>query len=451
MCDNESWARDEFEGCDLGDKRLSKRVAAVAAGMLNKPAQGIPAQLETHGGAKAAYRLLDNDAVDRESLQMPHALATLGRAVCEDGPVLFLQDTSTISFNTHRATTGLGPVNTKDTPGHGLLTHNCLAVTTTGEILGLANQQCWVRPPDTVRKKVETRTQRAARDDKESSVWLDNLTGLGAVPEGATWVSVGDRGSDIWEYWFEATKLGWQCLSRVHINRKLSNEPDETATYLMAAIRQAPACTQFTLHERARPEHEARTLTLSVAWTNVEVRAPRKRLDLLKEDPLKLAVVRCWDAAHKVEWLLVSTTPVTSSEQAQKLVDWYAMRWTIEEYHKCLKTGMGLEKSQLQTASRIENLLGILAVLAVRLLQLVREARTTPNGLALSRISKDHVEVLCRRRKLQPETLTVDQFYRGVAGLGGFLGRKGDGNPGWQTLWKGFLFLETLVAGYRLA
>jgi hypothetical protein len=423
----------------------------MATGILGKPAEGIPTQLEKHDGAKAAYRLLDNDRVDRESLQMPHTQATLGRAMCEDRPVLFLQDTSTISFNSHVATTGLGPVNTRDTPGHGLLTHNCLAVTTDGEVLGLANQQSWVRPADDVRKKVESRTERAAREDKESAVWLDNLKGLGPVPQGATWVSVGDRGSDIWEYWHEASKLGWHCLSRVFIDRKLVNGPDETAAYLMDAIRQAPACADFTVHERGRPQHLARTLTLSVAWTNVEVRAPRKRLDLLKEAPLKLGVVRCWDAAHNVEWLLVTTIPVTTATQAKELVDWYALRWSIEEYHKCLKSGMGLEKSQLQTADRIERLLGLLSVLAVRLLQLVREVRTMPKGLALGRINRDYIDVLCRRRKLMPDTLTVEQFYKETAGLGGFLGRRGDGNPGWQTLWKGFLFLETLVAGYRLA
>jgi hypothetical protein len=448
MHDNGAWVLNEFEGLDLGDARLNRRAACVAAGMLERPDKSIPRQAGTVSAAKATYRLLANERVTRRGLQLPHQHATLGRAERTEGPVLFLQDTSTLSFNQRDEVDGLGPVNTRDTPGQGFLIHNCLAVSTQGEVLGLANQQCWARPKGIVRKDVEPRTERARRENRESQVWIENLRQLGPVPGGQNWVCVADRGSDIYEYWLEAAEMGWRTLSRVFIDRKLASQ---MGAYLMDAIREQPSAAEFEVHERSRPGRAARTLHLSVAWTNVTVRAPRKRDDLLKQPPLGTGVVRCWDATAEVEWLLVTNWPVTTAEEAREVVAWYAMRWTIEEYHKCLKSGMAYEHSQLESFEALERLMGLHSVLATRLLQLVRAQAKSPDALATESVDEDFVKVLCLRRKLPLKTLTLHQFYRETAKMGGFLGRKGDGSPGWKTLWGGYLELCRLVEGFRLA
>lgn len=455
MLDNFAWVLNEFEGLDLGDERLNRRAKTVAMGMLRRPAQSIPKQSETAAAAKAAYRLLSNQAVDRDELQAPHRAATI-RRVLEFGsePVLFVQDTCTLSFNSHTSTVGLGPIGISETPGYGALIHNCIALATNTEVLGLANQLCWVRPLDVVHKRREKRTaiSRAQRPDRESRVWYENLEGIGPVPEGHFWVSVGDRGSDHFEFWVQSLELGWHCLSRVFIDRRIASiDDDESAKYLLESVRTLLPVDTFQVHERARTARAARTLNLNVAFTNLELRAPRKRDDLLKAGPLSVGVVRCWDKKHDVEWLLVTTWPIADAAAAREVIEWYEARWTVEEYHKCLKTGLGIETSQLETFDGIERLLGIQSVLAVRLLQLQRAARLAPDTPAAEAVDPDFLEVLrLRRPELRRRTLTLYQFYREIARFGGFLARKGDGEPGWQSLWCGFLHLLPIVEGYRL-
>ena len=108
-----------------------------------------------------------------------------------------------------------------------------------------------------------------------------------------------------------------------------------------------------------------------------------------------------------------------------------------EEYHSCLKTGCALEKSQLRQGQRLQRLLGLLAVVAVRLLQLRDLARTKPHWLALQVIDPLLVQMMAVQASCDPNTMTVHQFWYAVARLGGFPGRAADGQPGWKRLWHG--------------
>ncbi len=128
------------------------------------------------------------------------------------------------------------------------------------------------------------------------------------------------------------------------------------------------------------------------------------------------------------------------------------MRWLIEEYHKCLKSGCAIEKKQLEEADRLEALLGIAAVVAVRLLAIKQQVKSRPQSPAVEHVEPLAVKVLCIRRKLKvnPQKLTLYEFWREVAKLGGFLGRRSDGEPGWQTLWLGWRELDLLTQGAKL-
>ena len=174
------------------------------------------------------------------------------------------------------------------------------------------------------------------------------------------------------------------------------------------------------------------------------------------EPPLSVWVVRVWEVeppegAEALEWVLTTSVAVETPEAALERVAWYRLRWLVEDYHQCLKTGCQVEHRDFEDAARITRLMGFLAIIAVRLLQLRQAARLTPEASALEVVEPLLVQLLAARLKLDGPSLTLRAFWRGVAQLGGFVGRRRDGEPGWKTLWRGWLYLDTLAQGVRLA
>jgi hypothetical protein len=146
-------------------------------------------------------------------------------------------------------------------------------------------------------------------------------------------------------------------------------------------------------------------------------------------------------------WVLLTSEPVESFDDAWTILEYYEKRWLVEEYHKALKTGCRLESRQYETARRLEAITGVLSILAVRLLQLKMIARDEPQRPAKQVVPQKWISMLQCLRKRSAESWTIREFYREMAKLGGFLGRKSDGEPGWITLWRGFEKLHLCLRG----
>ena len=158
--------------------------------------------------------------------------------------------------------------------------------------------------------------------------------------------------------------------------------------------------------------------------------------------------MRVWN--DRLEWLLLTTRPIESLDQALEIISWYTRRWIVEEFHKAWKTGCRAEERRLTQAERLVPLLGALAIVAVRLLTLRDAARRDSTAPADAPAAA--LKVLAAKLHRPAECFESNRaFLRGVAQLGGFLARTSDGDPGWQTLWKGWSVLMTLVEGYELA
>jgi len=175
-----------------------------------------------------------------------------------------------------------------------------------------------------------------------------------------------------------------------------------------------------------------------------------------RKPPLTVWLVRVWEAeppegVEPLEWILLTSVPTLTVEDAWARVEWYTCRWLAEDYHQCLKTGCSLEQRQLQTYDGLIRLLGFLALIAVRLLQLRELARLEPERLATDAVPRDVVRVVAYLAGVPLSTLTLGAFWRTVAQRGGYQGRKGDGPPGWKTLWRGWLEIQTLLEGIHLA
>ena len=183
-----------------------------------------------------------------------------------------------------------------------------------------------------------------------------------------------------------------------------------------------------------------------VAWRALELLPPRN--SSRGRAPIRVRGVRVWN--DRLEWLLLTTRPVESLDQALEIVSWYTRRWIVEEFHKAWKTGCRAEERRLTQADRLVPLLGALAIVAVRLLTLRDAARHDSTAPADAPAAA--LKLLAAKLHRPAECFGNNRaFLRGVAQLGGFLARRSDRDPGWQTLWKGWSVLMTLVEGYELA
>jgi Transposase DNA-binding/Transposase Tn5 dimerisation domain len=435
------WAQQQWSATALGDARRTRRAVQLGAALASRPDDSLPEQTGSWGAVKAAYRLLNEPEVTYTALSEPHWQATRQHAK-QTGTVLFVQDTSDLDFTAHRQTTGLGWIG--NTGGRGFLLHSCLAVRPAAapEILGLAAQQVWTRHE--VKKGTETRATRAKRR-KESEVWAEVVETIGPAAPDQRWVSVSDRASDIFSFVRRARAQSWHALWRVGQNR-LVRIGSGRVVKLLDWVRRLPAQTETVVELRGRDGQPPRTVRLQVAWSAVVLCPPRNGRQR-QQEPVSGWCVRCWEASKRknaLEWILFTTVPVTDVASALERIEWYRWRWMVEEYHKALKTGCAMEQRQLQSAQGLRALLGFLAIVAVRLLQLRTVARTAPATPASQVVEPELLETVVRLRGGSADRRTADQFWRAVAGLGGFLARKGDGDPGWQTLWRGWQRLQDL-------
>jgi hypothetical protein len=444
----EKWADEQWGKAKLGDQRRAERAVKVGSALAELPSASLPEQFPEWKDLKAAYRLFNQPEATFTALSQPHWELTQKQSRDSTAEVvLFVQDKSDLDFSHHPATEGLGHVGKF---GRGMLLQSCLAIVPQGEtpqILGMAGQRVWLRT-EAKRKGRETRSERLKRQEKESEVWAAILKQIGPAPlpgTGHRSVSVGDRESDIFSYVRQAQEQWWDVLLRVAQNRTVVTPEDEREKLLDYARSLSPQTTKkVTL--RGRDGKPKRKVKLKVAFSPVKLCAPQQGPER-GQTPISGWVVRCWaEGEEDLEWVLFTTVPVKNAKQAKEILQWYEFRWVIEEYHKCLKTGCAMEKRQLETASRLQALLGFLAVIAVRLLQLREMSRIEPERLAIEVAPQLFVQTVKQRLSLKPtvEEMTVREFYHAVARLGGFIGRKSDGDPGWQTLWRGWERLQDL-------
>jgi hypothetical protein len=281
---------------------------------------------------------------------------------------------------------------------------------------------------------------------------------------------VGDSESDCWEAIEACQQQSAGFALRACQNRQViaghastGQTRGQTTTLLFDLLRQQPALGHKQLWVRGRgSDRAARWAKLAVSAMPITLLAPKNwpdkphRKGRPRPDPIACWAVRVYEintpaGQEPIEWVILTDEPVNDLATALKVAFWYACRWLIEEYHKCLKTGCRMESRQLQAAQRLQALLGILAIVAVRLLQLKHQAKVNPDAKALTLVPERYVKTLAAHLKRPPTKITAHEFWRETARLGGFLARKGDGDPGWLTLWRGWQHLEILTEGIELA
>jgi hypothetical protein len=449
ILDPQQWAEATFGQTHLKDMRRTRRAVMAAAHMAKDPAASLPAQAQTWKDLKAVYRLLDEPDVTFDALMQPHWQQTCQRM--EHLPlVLLVQDTTDLDLS-HRGTmSGLGEIG--DGNGRGVYLQTILAVAPDRrEVLGCAYQRPFLRVPA---PKGETRAQRRKRA-KETDIWHQCAQHLGASVAANMRVHVADRGADIFEFLHVCRSLDTHFVVRATQERRVHTQQG-TPGYLFEQIRSQPSQDRRPFDLPARPGRKARSTTLYLSWTQLDLLPPRHDPRLNKLPALPVWVIRVWEEGtpegeEPLEWILLTSLAWTTCEQGWQRAEWYRARWRVEDYHHCLKTGCRIEGRQVQSAERLIRLLGLLSPLAVRLLQLRDLARQAAERPAHEIIEPETLTILAAHMDLSPSTMTVGTFWTAVARMGGFLARRGDGPPGWKTLWKGWLRLQALLNGFHLA
>jgi len=443
-----SWAVHEFGRAPLGDRRRVERLIKIAEARSQRPSASFPACMETPQDLDAFYAFCDNEHIKREAVVLSHIQATCERMAAHP-VVLALQDTSYVDYSHHPQTTGLGVLHDKQHQGY--LLHSTLVVTPEREPLGLLDQQVIQRDAKAFGKK-QTRRQRPI-EAKERYKWLLSVeasaASQAACPESLV-VNVGDREADVYDAFLRAQQLQQPVLFRGAWNRSIE---EEAAAYLWDWADALTVCDQRELALPKRGRYAARSATVSLRYGQVNLKPPSyRRSEGLPTLPVHVVYVREEQPpAHEpgLEWLLLTTVPVTDTASAWERVDWYACRWMIELYHKVLKSGCQLEARQLETADRLLRYLAIDSVVAWRILGLTFTARAQPELSCEAFLEPEEWQALycfihkTPKRPEQPPSLR--EASRWIAQLGGFLGRNSDGEPGITVMWRGYQRLSDIV------
>jgi len=469
------WVHREFGGAKLGDHRLSERLLNLGSAFFARPQANIPQACGSAAAAKAAYRFFDNQRVTMDALLEPHHQATIAR-MRHEPVVLVAQDTTSLCYTTHPGMKGLGPISNTVNGPQGIEVHSAQAFTPAGLPLGVLGTEAWARDPAEFGKSKDCNSKPI--EDKESNKWLTALKPIAAAaarcPKTRV-VTLADREADIYEYLLDAHQRGLETVVRAkEKKRRLDGEVLQLWPHMLAR----PTAGTIELTVPRHGKEPARSASLSVRFDTVTLKPPHAKKHL---PPLRVVVVLSREETpppgvkEPLEWLLLSTAPrwpaqgqpaqgqpargqpargqaVASLDDAVERIQWYACRWGIEVFHRILKSGCQIEDRQLGTADRLEACLAIDAVVAWRIHHLTYLGRVTPD-LPCDTVFEDDLwkgVIVFRTRRPPPATPpTLREMIRMIGALGGFLGRKSDGEPGTETLWRGLQRADDIAIMFR--
>lgn len=456
------WTEREVDEAAFKDARLGRRCAEVLKQMGDAMGESIPYACQDWANTKAAYRFLSNARVDEADILSGHFAATRARCDAFEGPILLLQDTTEFSYQRAnvKAIGITKSVNSgRDKQGRvrphtvcGMLMHSSLAVTTQGLPLGLAAVKFWTRKKfkGTAALKRKINPTRVPIEQKESVRWLDNFRqSIELLGQPTRFVHVGDRESDIFELYCLTRDLGSHFLVRACVDRlagdgghTIADEMDTTTLKGLHRIEVRTANGEMT------------KVALEIRFKRMIVQPPIGKQK--RYPPLDLTVIHATERGapkgrKPIVWKLITDLPVRGRAEAIEKIDWYAMRWKIETFHKVLKSGCQAEASKLRTAERLANLMAVFCILSWRVLWLTMLARAEPQASPSIAFTENEVALLdlliSDTGNRQAKQGTLSFYLIKLARLGGYLARAGDPPPGTIVIWRGLSRLIDIEIG----
>ena len=431
---------EEFAGAALGDERLNQRLVKLATRFADKPSASIPGACEDWSETQAAYRFFEQTSDQKRQLGWqdilaPHMACTEAR-MRQHPVVLCLQDTTELDFN-GQETAGLGPLSHE--AQRGMYLHPTYVVTPDREPLGVTDAWMWAR---------EAKGDDGQRPGiLESRRWIEGYQRIAeTAPEmpDTRLIYVADREADILELMQCAHHLGTPAdwLIRSQHNRAL---PD--GGKLWASVLAATPLGEIEFTMASRQGQAARDVRQQL-WAR-PVSLTDGRGGQLSVTCLIAREINAPAGCKPVEWRLLTNRVADGFAAAIELIDWYRCRWEIETFFHVLKNGCRVEALQLGNVAKLELALAVYLVVSWRLARLVKLGRTHPDLEASALFTETEWKgaYILAKKAIPKKPPTTRELVRQIAMLGGFLGRKGDGEPGVKTLWLGMQRLRDFVEG----
>ena len=451
---------NELEGIDLGDERRGRRALMIGERLAGTPEASLPAAMGDRAAVEGLYRHLAGEEVTLGAILEPHVAKTVSRVRAHE-TVYAVADSTNFVFKGDAVRSGLGIVSGGD---QGFLAHVTLAVGPDRTPLGVLGIETWTRPKAKGKSDLQS---RRADGQRESLRWARGMKQarerLGQ--DASTLVHVADREGDIYELLAELVQEKQRFIIRAAQDRAVVPLDKHDEAFLFDAAQCTPTAfvLDVPLSARARhpipssrkihPARRERTARLSFAARAVTVKRPEHRYaDLISE--IDVNVVHVFELCPPpgepgVEWVLLTSEPIATNEDVERIVSGYRARWVIEEYFKAVKTGCAFESRQLESVHTLRALLGYTLVVAYALLLLRATSRTGRDEPADAVVTPTQLRLLRAKVKNLPAKPTAREALFAIASMGGHLRNNGD--PGWRTLSKGWVRLLALEEGYRLA
>ena len=447
------WVKNEFMEIELGDSRLRDRALKLFEQLSEKPEKSIGQACEDWASTKGAYRFFGNEKVSPEKILSAHVKRTVQRSAAHE-TVLALQDTTSLNFGDRDYIEGLGRVGSNSKKARGYYLHTTLAVSPQGEALGILGQLDWSRAGE--------KSKDLPFPGSERQRWIEALKlSRELLPKSTRVVNVGDREADMHELVKTAELVDAHYVIRA-VSRRRGQVGEETGR-LIDLLLKSQSAIEYEIEVKAqaasskdkKAARTARKARLQVYYAPVTLSpqdihyglGPTKSWAILareKNPPQK----------EGIDWLLLTNVPVSCPEDALERIGWYKLRWQIELFHKILKTSCRVESLRLETMKRLENYVAMMSVVSWRILWLTYQNKLAPADSCETALTEAEWKSLYlkihRTRQLPEKPPSLRQAIRWIAQLGGFLGRKGDGEPGIITIARGWQELTTIADDWLL-
>ena len=453
------WSKETFGGAQLGDKRRTSRLVKVAGDLAQATGVSLAASCQGDRAAQeAAYRFARSPFVE------PQAIAEAGfAATAKDAAtyatLLAIEDSTTLSYR-HGVVDELGDLGGKeDATARGMWVHSVLLVDPESALtVGLVEQERWIRDPEARGQK----HQRRERDyeDKESFKWQqasENLRHRLGPELMKRVVSECDREADVYLYLADKVEHGERFNIRAQWDRNVL-DGDEAKAHLFEVLDRAPECGKAQVEVPQRGGRPARSAELVLRKARVRLVRPAS-LEAKYPAHVGVNVVLAREehppvGREPLEWVLLTSEPINTPAEVERVLRWYRLRWRIEVFHKVWKTGAGVERQRMQSADNLERIAVVLEFVAVRLMQLREHFEHHTHVPCDQVLDPDEWKLLwVSVEKSRPPTRcpSGDWAFHALARLAGWTDTKRTGQVGWDTLWRGWATLQERLAGFLAA
>ena len=443
--------QEEFAELDFNSIRLEKRFIKTMETLAGQPDKSIWFSSENRAEAKAIYRMLNNDGLDREEILRAHREATIRRMVQSEKTILAVQDTTSLNYNTQTKMEGIGYISDKTL---GVNIHSCLAVTVDGLLLGLLAQSSYNREQPHNRGRTHDSKKVRLLEEKESFRWVQTLSESTLdIPCGVHVVTVCDREGDMYELFDEAERESQAFLIRIVQNRKtVENEK------ILDEIRKRTCMgkVKTTIPRDSRRGFKEREAVLQIRYHGFQIQRPlilNKVKNLKSTHEVNVIYVREEPqdkAIEPIEWFLMTNEPVETVEAAYEKTVWYMQRWKVEQFHHVLKSGCAVEKLQERSMEKTTTLVLMYSIIAAVIMNITYIARIHPQLPCSVCFEEDEWKALyctANKTKKPPKTpYTIAEAIVYLSWLGGPKRAPSDSPPGVKTIWIGLDKLNTLLA-----